>query len=209
MSLTPAALKVQSLAQKIIPLPYHLDLQRKRLTHSESYYKKLHIINRTLFDVLFLLLFVFVTLRLTWLVINWKTYTIYQMEEAIIYSFVLCLIGIYIPIFYVQSQNDLVIFHMNQTFILAALCNKIYPKNYYIRFPILGKQSILEIFIYGLSLCFIQFLPAFFAAPFAITYCPLQLMFGSYIYVKLTEGFIYIFITTHAIRNVFRCSWTK
>lgn len=195
MSIISATFEVQSRLQKIVPPPYYVDAKRQLLLISPLYCNKHHKKFRNIqqFAILFLL-FPFFFVRLVWLFCNWKEFAVHHMEQVVLYGIVVCLMFDYIAADHLQMSNFKSVIHLvNQSFSIVTLDGETEGTNNNFELPMFGKVSQNKIFLYGFSVCFAMIAPSCFAAPFALSYLPLQLVFGPHIAVKLCESCIYGF----------------
>ncbi len=195
MSITSATFKVQSIIQKLIPPPYHIDQNRRLILINPLYFQTRYKNFRMLHY--FLVLFWHFPLafaRLAYLFLNWNTYTVFEMEQAVFYVIFVCVILIYIPAEHLQcTQYFHIIYLTNET--ISIVPAKFTPTNTIVDFklPIFDKSCLNEICIYSFSICFASVVPACFAAPFALSYLPLQLVLGNSYLVKLCEAVLFLF----------------
>lgn len=199
MSIISAILGVQSVLQKIVPPPYYVDAKRQLLLISPLYCNKHHKRFRNIHQctILFLLFPLFVA-RLVWLLCNWKKFAVQHIEQVVLYGIVVCVLLDYIAADHLQINHFKPVIHLvNQSFsIVTPESTPDTIKNYF-EIPIFGKVSQNEIFVYGFSICFAMISPSCFAAPFALPYLPLQLVFGTHILVKLCESCLYGFCVAY------------
>lgn len=165
MSLTQTAFKVQSFLERFVPPPYSANLDTGRLVTSAEYNKKRHKKYRILVISLLVLLFPFVFWRSCWLFYNWKTYTQHNVDQAIVYAFIICGIIIFWGALHVVLvKYEGVVYMVNQC-IKIGICYD-------------AKVKIFILLIPG--------------GPFAITFDPIQVIFGADGYlVKFGAGAFY------------------
>ncbi len=198
MSLTSGAYRVHSLFQNIIPTPYAVDPTTYQLIKSIPHQKRFHKTFRISILLSFFLFFIpFCFGRFIWLLHHWKSYTVYHVDQIIVYIFYLTATFLFIPACWTQHKKCTeLIFVLNQRCKLinikthnSASSAVLEVVNFSVHLPFIGKSSIKEIVIYCLSsACFIVILGVT-ALPFAITYDPVQLVIErSAILVKI---FIY------------------
>ncbi len=193
MSLTSGTYKVQILLQNIIPPPFHIDSQTHLSIQSPLYNRPFHRYYRLLSQFLILFIFLPITIfRLGWLFFHWKSYTVLQFEQAIIYFIFLCLFSIVLPTFQMNhSLNIENIYLLNQ----FQKINKRLKMSTLI--PSKMRFSAKEYLIYALALGHLQLIPAFIGAPFFLPYLHLQIIFGSSLSVKICETFLYGMFATY------------
>ncbi len=94
-----------------------------------------------------------------------------------------------------QVQYSDIIYIINQSCLVCAKNKISLTRTVYVNLPVLGKISIHELFVYGISIGASLSPPAAFAAPFAMPYLPIQLIFGHIIFVKLIAAIVYGVLT--------------
>lgn len=197
MSVTSAVFQVQSILQKVIPPPYYIDIKRQHFMintiYSQKAYKRFRNVQQ--FIIVFLVLPCAFG-RLLWLLYLWKFYGLHEMEQVVFYGMVLCIILVYVPADYLQTTHHLVIIYIgNQTLNLFHNEIKRVDAKSISKLPLV-KCSLKQLLVYTFSTGFAILGPASFAAPFALPFLPLQLLFGPNFFVKLCEAFIYGFAVT-------------
>lgn len=130
--------------------------------------------------------------RLVWLFINWKLYAVHEMEQAILYAAIFCLLLIYLSVSFMIRSNCYAIIHIvNQISLVGQLSKVNLSKFISVKLPILGNRSIYQLLMYGIAICFTLLTPALFEVPFAVSYFPVQLVFGTSLPVKLMAAIFY------------------
>lgn len=147
-------------------------------------------------------MFPIILFRFSWLILHWKTYTVYEVDQPILYTCFICMGLLYIPIFRLQNNlHGAMIYLINQMCLLSKTKQDLLGLKFCVNIPILGSKSSYEIFVTGFSSSFVLSPLAFFAAPFAIKYLPLQVFLGETFVVKFTEGLAYSLAMTHGSFN--------
>ncbi len=81
---------MHSLFQKIIPMPYAVDFPNSQIIKCANHQKSFHKVFRILVLLAIILLFVpFCFGRFIWLLHHWKSYTVYCVDQIIVYMFYL------------------------------------------------------------------------------------------------------------------------
>ncbi len=203
MSLTNGAFTVHLILQNIIPPPYYVGHQSQQLIKSPLYSKPYRKIFRYFSQFSIWLVLPMAAFRLSWLLVHWKTYTKYNVEQVIVYGLGVCVILIYLPLgILFLTEFVAIISTINQSCQLKPMKSQktlTCPK---LNLPFLGKKSFFEIFVYCLAIPFIFIPPAFFIASFAMAYLPFQLIFGNTFPVKLGSGVVYGLVVTFGASNV-------
>lgn len=193
MSLTLAALEIHSYLQVVVPPPYEVQYVSKRLTKSTLYNKNHHKLLRFFTEYLAMPIIIpSFFYRLVWLFFNWKLYTVHEMEQAILYAVISCLLLIYLSVSFMMHSNCSVIVHLvNQITLFGRLGEVNLNKFISVKLPMLGNRSIYQLLMYGIAMCFTLLTPAFFAIPFAVPFCPVQLVLGTSLPIKLIAAIFY------------------
>ncbi len=202
MSLSLGAYKVQYLIQQLIPTPYAVNLETNLLTNNNLHQARFHKIWR--YGVLLSMVLFAVPLilyRLLWLFFHWKYFTVNHVDQIIVHIFGLGAAAIFLPACYtIHVHNIEIQYIINQRCkivpVIAEVTNKL---NFFVTVPFLGKTSIFEIFIYGLSSVFLILVLGITTLPFAVSYEPVQwTLSSSSIAAKLLAAFIYFIYMTYA-----------
>ncbi len=212
MSLSQGAYRVHSLFQKIIPMPYSVDLSNNQIIKSVNHQKSFHKVFRFLILVTFFLFFIPTCIaRLVWLLHYWKSYTIYHVEQIVIYMFYVTATFLFLAACWTQHKKlNAISYILNQRCKLIPISTKqsassVGPDLVYVlvKLPFFGKSSMKEILIYCLISASFVVILAVTALPFAITYDPVQLVVGkSTIPVKLIAVFVHWSITSFAATSI-------
>lgn len=187
MSLTKAVQRAHLMLDKISCLPYCTDSKSaaKLLTFNPEYNKTAHKIVRFVTQAFNMYCGFFLATRLIWLKLHWNSFAIYNLDQpigcAIILSYHLIVEVVY-DIY--RRQHRRLIFLTNQT-------NQIFRENADTNVKSQSRISIKQAFVYHICLGFLMFPPAMFFGPFAIDWCPNQLLFGRSLLVKFLSGIHY------------------
>ncbi len=206
MTLTRGGFTSLHYAQKIMPFPWHVDKNAQRLSINPLYWQSHLVVFRPIFYFLAIIFMPPTFGRVGWLWFHWDTYTIYQLEEVVIYCGFICFFLAFVPALYmIQWQYTEVIYFINQSVQAGSSVKSVWTRNIFITIPKLGKRSIFELLVYGFSI-FVGFVPAaIFAGPFVLNFCPLQLCFGTSIFVKCCAATLYGFaalVVAHTLLTV-------
>ncbi len=188
MSFTPAVFKIITHLQKLVPPPYHINPATNLLHRSTLHCKPRHRSFRlfSTFSILIIIL-PLITVRSIWLFFNWNSYTVHHVQQAIVYGSLLCCILTYIPVFYLDNfQCNEFIFLINQICLLGQKSKSATTTK-----PNSKMACIRHVFVYQFAFSTLQIGPAFCAAPFLMSYFPLQLIFGSHYVIKCIEAALF------------------
>lgn len=203
MSLTSAAMQAHSHLQKLVPQPYHINLQTQLLVKSSKYSTPLHNLYRKSSQIgIFVVLLPFVIFRLVWLFANWNAYSRYQVVQVIVYSAMTNIILIYLPVSHMLHKHADTMIQINQMYALNIIYKNSIHSRCKIRIPIIGKFAPNEIFVYGLSLLFLVFTLMSLSCPFCFTYMPAQLIFGDNFIVRMLSAISYGLLTLYGSLTV-------
>ncbi len=197
MSLTLGSLKLISVFGRVFPSPFTSDLQNYRLCSNLSYRKTSYRLYRFLSIVIIqYILFPFALCYSLWVFLHWKTFTILNMDQAIIYAS-FDIISVIFSAFYHLLNTK----HAEIEYLVNQRC-KLVPEasntEYLLKINIIGKLcketisvNLVAFFVYSVACSVILFPLTFVVAPFAISFDPGQIFFGNSIFVKLFSGLIY------------------
>ncbi len=153
MALTSGVFAVHLILQKIVPQPWHLISRQQLATPSHPYSKRIFKLFRIFLQfVSFGLFLPFLIYRLSWLFFNWKTYTIYHVDQAVVYGMVFCVFLIFLPTCHVHNRFNTEIIHIiNQLHQFRLRCSYcplqlIIGSNYFVK--------VVESFYYTVLLAF-------------------------------------------------------
>ncbi len=196
MSLTLGAFKVHSVLEKVIPTPYSISLETYRISKSVSYNLSIHRLIRTcILYTIVCPLIPFITWRLVWLIHNWKVFTSLHFDQLVAYAALTCGIIIFTTAWHLErTQSETIQFILNERCNLVSITAYLItsPYDMQICIPYVGIYCLKELFIYGFSFPFILANLAAIAAPFAITYDPIQLIIGEQsVLIKFCLGWLY------------------
>lgn len=185
MSLSSAAFTVQYALQKLSVLPYVVDPSTQLLRKDARYVSKHYKHYQKLVRVIWHYQTLFVIFRLIWLAHHWKTFTIHHLHQGILYMASMCghllLESLH---FMLTKHQQALIYMINQT---VKYSRKLKSEN-------LNSSSFNPfrcLFVYSLSFSISFIAPVIFMMPFAISFDPHQLVFGTSHFVKLTAGVLY------------------
>ncbi len=204
MSLTHGVFKVHQYLQKLIPPPYSCDLKKNRLNSNSSYNQKFRKVFR-LYSEFFIYFFILPIsiYKVSWLLAHWKSFTVTHVEQIIIYGLVICTILILLPVLQIfRFQSNTIIYVMNQA------CQLGYPFTNRVKtFTKLSvgkklKEFWKDIFPCVFALPFIFLSPAFFVAPFNISYIPPQCFLISNCFINFCFAILYSSIILYGALNV-------
>lgn len=176
MSITRVAFRVHYFAEKLLPTPGSVDINRQTAQlnpkRPQFSFRNWKYAQFPLLGILFL----FSVCRLIWLFINFKTSP--PMFEIAFYGLVCTAIPATLSFWctaFVHAPD--LYFLVNHASFLGESRMKLLP----------GQ----EISFFGFSLMAFLIPLAFFCAPFTIPFDPFQLVFGSHLVVKLVAAFVY------------------
>ncbi len=204
MSLTQGVFAEHSIVQQIIPPPYFLNMKENVITQSSLYSSEFRHTFRIFSELLMLvIIFPICILRLSWLVLNWKSFTSQNVEQLIVYGMISFVILVYVPVYVLfHTKSDNIIATINETCNLGSSFNTSVKNHKRFKIPLLGKRSIMELFVYGFAIPIILLIPAFAAAPIALSYLPFQLIFGNNFPVNIISALLYGIATAHGALSV-------
>ncbi len=206
MSLTLGAYKVHSLIQQIIPTPYAVDLENHLLTNNILYQTVFHKLFRFFVMLSFIILVIpIIFYRLLWLFFHWKSFTIDHVDQIIVYLFGLAAAIIFLPAYYtIHFYNIEAQYMINQRYKIVPVIAELPARiNFFITLPFLGKTSVLELLVFGLSSGFLVLVLGATALPFAVSYEPVQwILATSSSKSKLFASLIYFVYVTYAAEMV-------
>ncbi len=165
-----------SLIQKYIQIPSTVELENDLLVTHRLYHTRCHKTSRyciilSTLSVKFPLFFY----RLSWLFFNWHSFTIHHVDQIIVHVFALAATVIFLPAFHLTNVHNVEIqYIVNQLCKMVLISLTLNGINLSIKFPICGKLSMFELFVYGLSLNFLILVIEITTLPFAISYEPIQ-----------------------------------
>ncbi len=202
-----AAYKVQYIIQKTVPTPFAVDLESYLMTYNILHQKRFHKLFR--YYVLLSITTVFIptlVLRIIWLFWHWKSFTVYHVDQIVVYIFFLAAVSVCLPAYYLGHSSFEIQYMFNQrlklkpnnTGLMSRLSMPCLPQ-----LPLIGKYSAMELFICGLFTTFIVMILGVVTLPFAISYEPIQLVFQSTtILVKIFASMVYIPWTLFAATSI-------
>ncbi len=193
MSFGSGSLYVLSLIQRIAPLPFVVFLKTKQVYENPFYTKQLHHAIRTFCEIFAqLVLLPSCCFRLIWLFFHWKSFTKYNIEEAILYGLATFGTLIYVPVFIMfRTQNCIVNINLFKTYFqLEKTCKLNIGNINRFQTPIIGKRATKELLVYVITTPLLLGLPSLFFVPFTMSHLPIQLIFGNSFPVKVTSGII-------------------
>lgn len=183
-----------------MPQPWHLIPDKQLATKSRSYsnpnFKRFRVLSRLLTFCVFYPFFIY---RMCWLFFNWRSYTIQNVDQAILCGTIVCTYTIFLGISHFQHRYSAeVIYLVNQIHQLALLCNSVYASTTLkvVQANISRSHFGFEYFVYGISTCHVIITILGIALSFAVPYFPLQLIFGSSNVVKIVDSFLNSIILT-------------
>lgn len=185
MSLIIATFDVHHIIQTkcLFPLPYFLDKTSLQVHNNQrfaqKFYKRIGIGN----CISVALLYAVIVLRLFWLILNWSSYSLYHLDQGILYVSLWCLISLFHVISFVMvSKANTVKYAVNQSLILTQ---KTSGNKYF--------EAILQIFAKGLIPVFASLIIiGFMMMPWGIEFEPVQLVIGNSIAAKVVASLIYL-----------------
>lgn len=203
MSLTSNVFTVHSILQKLVPQPWYLISNQQCATtsnsYSKNYFKLLRLLSRL---ISFGFYTPFVICRMWWLFINRKSYTIQNVDQAVVYGFFCCFTAFFLAIFRLQhSCQKEIIYVVNQLCKFRSVHRLVSnSKNYERLQSNFEHKNLYHVFIvYVISICYVLLILCFSAFPLAVSYCPLQLIFGSRHFIIVVEAFYFSVIMTFNI----------
>lgn len=184
MSFTPAVFALHVFYQKLptTPLPYKIDASNNRFTSNEGYSFRKNLWLRRIVRILIYGLLLKCFMHLHWLFFHWKYYTRLHFEEAVIYTVIVCALGIYVSFSYTQEiHGKTFVYIYNQIALLQVA--KTQEKK-------IGS-IIKPLFVMGMAACSLIGLMGFALGPFTIDFCPIQLVFGNSLIARLFASLLY------------------
>lgn len=131
MSLSAGAFQVLFIIQKFVPPSILVDRKRKLFMENPLKLKPHIYRSKLLTEFTLLIVFFPITLFYTgWLLLNWKSYTISNIYELIVYSMLTCWILVYLPVcilFHTESKS--IIEHLNNSCHLRFPLKQVDQKN--------------------------------------------------------------------------------
>lgn len=189
MSLTRAAFHVHRHLEFFIPLPYLLDKSNLAYLPNPKYHQRCHKIFRISMQTIITFVHGLTTYRLFWLFFNWKTYSVYHLQECVLLFIAWNLIIMEIVFCLNVIKSHEVIREGGNQAIKICYGNKLNRK----------LDIIALIGMYGLY-CEMWCTPLVaFISPVFIDNDPIQLFFGTSIPVKLTVSIIYLLIFSYGV----------
>lgn len=192
MSLNDAVFQVHLYVEKIHISPYHVDPISGRIEFESRYLKpKCQRLNIVALLCQFAI-FCFSLARVVWLFYHWKTYTVFHLDQGMGYLFIITGDFLLITVIFTQSRN-----HNGMIYMVNQINNIVRKPEFRVfarQLKIAGffTSTDRQIFIYGLTLAFVLIIPAFFCGPFAVDWCPVQILLNSnHFLVKMLAGAIY------------------
>ncbi len=158
MSLSTGAFQVLFIIQHFVPLRFLVNIKTQRFKKNPLYQNHYSLCYRIIseFSLLFALL-PFAVVRIAWLIFRWKSYTVNNVDELIIYGAITFSIQIYLPVS--------VLFHTATNFIIKTGNNacqigvqdgeKVLNDFREFLGALFQDRSIKPLFAYGLALPFI------------------------------------------------------
>lgn len=205
-----AAYKAHTLFQNVFPMPYAVDLSNYKVIDSHHHQTTIHKIIRTTILLLFFCFFIpTLILRIAWYCFHWKSFTVNHIDQLILYFYYFTLTFIFLPAFYTQHKHTKDFQYVsNQLFkVVKNLPGNRSPSflvNFGIKVPFVETEAtIMDILVYLISIsCSIVGLGTVFL-PFAISYDPVQFVFGnSSLLVKLMSAIVYFFPLSYGTATV-------
>lgn len=188
MLLSTVAFQVLFLIQKLVPLPFLADTKHQRLVKNPFNVKQ-RFYQYKLFSefIVLFLLFPITLFRIGWQISNWKSYTISNLDELMIYSIIICFTLIYLPVcilFHTESKN---IIEISNNCCQLTLIDQNSPKN--------NTEALFKKFKPILAYCiFVPFtliVLACSAASFAFSFLPFNLVLGQSLVAKVVASLLY------------------
>lgn len=181
MSIISVVLKILSILQTAVPQPWHVLSTKHQVIPSRLYFNQNFKYFLTFLNFSFSLSFLLIAHRLCWLFFYWKSYSMYHMDQAVLYGIQFCMLLIFLAIYHMHhNYHTNIIYMLNQLFQLCQLdgSTKICKDPY-------------ELFVYLMSAYFVPIIPCITFAPFVISQGPLQLIFGCSYFAKTVESISY------------------
>lgn len=190
MSLTLPSFKVFSVCGYIFPCQFTANTQTFRLYPNPLYRKKSYQMCRHLIiSSLALLLCPFLIYRSLWFFCHWKSFTSTNIDQAVIYAIMDLEYMLILSIYYqINSKHIEIQYFVNQH---CKLVSENCVTNNMIQIPFIEKFSFETICVYCCAFCFLLLPLASGFLPFAISYDPVQINFGSCTAVKIIGGLYY------------------
>src|SRR5258705_391253 len=114
MLLSKGCFQVLFILQKFMPIPFAVNDEKNRFEKRKLTIKSWKIICQLVSEIPTLfVLFPIALFRMLWLILHWKSYTIHNVDEFVIFGIVTCSIVNYIPVF--------VLFHSEPNLIIGTL----------------------------------------------------------------------------------------
>lgn len=200
MSLSTGAFHVLFIIQKFVPLPFLADIKRQRLIKNQFKLNPHHYLYKIFSEITILFVMLPIALfRISWLIIHWKSYTTFNIDEFIVYGILTCVILIYLP--------ACIVFHTDSSWIIAVINNLCEiglqlqqderNKSKKILRYFLGVKTIKPVFAYCLAIPVLCLALAFAAAALSFSYLPINLVFGQHPVVKIVSAILYGSLTAY------------
>ncbi len=192
MSLTTGVFEIHSFLLKLVPLPYNALNNRLEVnpSYKNKYSRTFHMLCFTGSFIIILPICVF---RLVWLMFHWNSFTSNIVDQLLMFSTLIGVSLIIAPVLSMfRTHGFEIVYMINQVCQLGpnGVTKQKHPNPTFI-FPIVGRRSIQEIFIFSLAVPIVIWPPGIFVAPFTMPFMPIQYIFGQSIYVKLVSGILY------------------
>lgn len=194
-----ASHKIHAIFQNVFPMPYAVYLPDCKVVNSHLDQKPVHKIIRLL-SLLIVIFFFIPTLvwRLIWLIFHWKSYTVNNIVEIIVYVYFLTLALIFLAAYYTKHKHTQEIKYLsNQLFqFVKTLAGKLSPSflvKLEIQLPVRKtKATVMDLLVYSSSIpCYIVLIGTVFS-PFVIPYEPIQFVYtNSSLPIKLFSSLVY------------------
>lgn len=180
MSFLTTALKLHSHAQKLMALPYFVtdDLILAENVRYKAFLQKYLRFSTSLCILVYA---IFLACRMIWMSLNWDTYTIQHLDQAVFHSLAMsCMALALISFGTIYLHHNSFIYGINQ--IKLGLQGKTSGWLW----DTIGKSAGYQFGIVGVALPL-----SFFTLPFAISFDPIQFAFGTELYVTVSASLLY------------------
>lgn len=194
MTATSSVFLIHPLLQKVVPQPWFLLPTQQLATTNRSYtnttVKRFRIIALIISLGCF---FPFVLYRTCWLFFNWKSYTIYHVDRAVLYGVYLCLCVVYLSLFHLrQCYHIEIIYVVNQLHQVRLLCKTAKKSKTSEISTQFSAERFYKVFFYGIAISHLVVILCCSAFPLVVSYCPLQLTFGVNYLTKVLETLYFL-----------------
>lgn len=193
MSLTDAIVNIHYFIRYSHVVPYYFDRTSEIFALDPHYFKPRNIMCRILINLCLLFYYVVVVIRAIWLLFHWKSYTIYNLEQGIVYLFLVNGGFLLIHFIFMLSKHKTWLVQMINQIIGLVLPNNVPAAGVQLKLLGLKIPTYGQLLLYA-GMCIAVFIaaPAIGIAPFAVDWCPLQIFLQTnHLLVKAIAGTMY------------------